>query len=913
MSKKKQQQPAASASLLTADTVAEPQYAAGTERAYLVTEIPPAVTAARTVTSKEYPLLAVLVLVGAYVRMAGLAHPNSVVFDEVHFGGFAKKYILGRFFMDVHPPLAKMLFAAVATLGGFDGSFDFAAIGDVYPLSVPYVLMRGLPAAMGLATVLLCYLTLRASGVRPIVSFLTALCLLFENSFVTISRYILLDAPLVFFIAAAIYAFKKFEVQQPFSLGWYRALLSCSVSLGLAFSSKWVGLFTIAWVGICCVVHMWLLIGDLKVSPCVVVKHAVARASFLLGIPVVLYLFMFSIHFELLGNDGDGSAFMSSAFRAGLNGSTVPRVTDAQVGYGSVVSIRHVNTKGGYLHSHAHFYEGGSKQQQITLYPHLDNNNNWLIEPYNESIPNHFVPITDGTKIRLKHINTHRRLHSHDEKPPVSERDWQKEVSCYGYEGFGGDANDDWVVEVVKHKTPANAQNEVKAMQTIFRLKHAMSGHYLFSSEVKLPAWGFEQQEVSAASQGARPLTHWYVETNQNHLNNVTETASYPKLSFLEKVIESHKTMWKINSGLTSHHNWQSDPYEWPLLLRGINYWSKDHTQIYFLGNPVVWWTASACLVGFAIHAFISLIKWQSGVAIASKKAVFNYNLQVFLYAGGWAVHYIPFFIMGRQLFLHHYLPAQYFAILGLGHFFDLLVSSSKLFARPAYGGVVAFTIATIIAFNILSPLISGQQWTKAQCLSSKLVNGWDYDCNNFFNQLAEYKSYSASSLASGAPATTTTVVNEAAKTLQFVEPEVQKQQPKESEEVEAPPAAETHSGEIPIDEHGNIIYKQPLEAPHGELFDDATPKAAEAEPKDQGETVDEPKSEPAAAEAVEPVLEAQEIEPEVIVKTVEVAAPGEEAVVEDAVVEDVVVDEVVVENAVVGDNAPQEVLEKEA
>jgi hypothetical protein len=41
----------------------------------------------------------------------------------------ACRYIKGAFFMDVHPPLAKMLIALVAWLAGFDGEFDFKDIG----------------------------------------------------------------------------------------------------------------------------------------------------------------------------------------------------------------------------------------------------------------------------------------------------------------------------------------------------------------------------------------------------------------------------------------------------------------------------------------------------------------------------------------------------------------------------------------------------------------------------------------------------------------------------------------------------------------------------------------------------------------------------------------------------------------
>lgn len=844
------------------DVVAEPQFVQGPERPYLVTDVPPAITAARRLGKGDWPLLAVLLLGCIYIRMGNLAHPDSVVFDEVHFGKFAKKYVVGTFFMDVHPPLAKMLFAAVSSIGGFTGNFDFEKIGDKFPLDVPYVLMRAFPAVLGSATVLLAYLTLRSSGVRPTVAFLTSTCLLIENSFVTISRYILLDAPLIFFIAAATYAFKKFETQQPFSVDWFRALLSCSISLGFALSSKWVGLFTVAWVGVLCVLHMWMYIGDLRVKSSFIVKNAAFRASFLLIIPAILYMAMFYIHFMLLSQDTQDASFFSSAFRAGLEGSSIPSTTEAPIGYGSVVTIRHVQTKGGYLHSHDNFYPAGSKQQQITLYPHLDTNNEWVIEPYNFTTPDYFVPITDDTKVRLRHVGTNRRLHSHDEKPPVSDRDWQKEVSCYGHDGFEGDANDDWIFEVVKHKTPKDAQDDIKAIKTVFRLRHAMSGLYLFSSEVKLPEWGFGQQEVTAASQGARPYTHWYIESNSNPYLNYSEPVSYPKLSFFQKFLESHKVMWEVNQGLTSHHNWQSLPYEWPLLLRGINYWSRHHTQIYFLGNPVVWWTVSACLAGFAFHVAISLLKWQTGRNIVSSKDTFNFNYQMFSYFLGWATHYFPFFIMGRQLFLHHYLPAQYFAILGLGHFFELIISSCAHYRKYAFVGVTVFTALSYAAYSYLLPLIDAQPWTKSQCVSSKLLAGWDYHCDNFFDKIQEYDLYEPTEfLTESVSAADTSVVVEAASSVQlFEQHEQHEQQPHLSGQLESPPPAETHGGEVQLDENGNVVL--PEEVPAGEMYDEAT-------------------SSNDAKEASEPNV-----------------AEGQDVVVEDVLVDDVVVEDFVVKDA---------------
>lgn len=100
------------------------------------------------------------------------------------FGGFASKYIKGKFFMDVHPPLAKLLITLAGWLAGFDGNFDFKDIGkDYVEPGVPYVAMRLLPAICGILLVPTMFLTLKAAGCRTTTAALGAGLIVFGKIF----------------------------------------------------------------------------------------------------------------------------------------------------------------------------------------------------------------------------------------------------------------------------------------------------------------------------------------------------------------------------------------------------------------------------------------------------------------------------------------------------------------------------------------------------------------------------------------------------------------------------------------------------------------------------------------------------------------------------------------------------------
>jgi dolichyl-phosphate-mannose-protein mannosyltransferase len=151
-------------------------------------------------------------------------------FDEVHFGKFASYYIRREYFFDVHPPLAKLLLGFAGWLIGYDGHFEFENIGDDYLKNeVPYVGLRALPAILGSLTPAVVYGIMRESGFPMVVGILSAMLICFgmcagvsaklrsdafplpDNAHVTQTRLILLDAPMIFFQACALFSYVRFH------------------------------------------------------------------------------------------------------------------------------------------------------------------------------------------------------------------------------------------------------------------------------------------------------------------------------------------------------------------------------------------------------------------------------------------------------------------------------------------------------------------------------------------------------------------------------------------------------------------------------------------------------------------------------------------------------------------------------
>ncbi|KAF9438498.1 hypothetical protein BGZ76_007480 [Entomortierella beljakovae] len=701
--------------------------------------------------SRDLQVVSGITIIAFVVRLWALDYPTSVVFDEVHFGGFASKYIRGRFFMDVHPPLAKMLIALTGWIFGLDPSFTFKEIGvDYIEPKVPYIPMRALNGILGVFVIPMAYYTVRNSGHSLYASALAALLVLFENSLITQSRLILLDSPLIFCTAFTSLSWVNFhnERHDPFSDTWFVWLLFTGIGLGLSGSVKWVGLFIIATIGVSTLNQLWTLWGDLKVSPRVWLNHFLARALCLIVVPIAVYMLMFEIHFLLLGNSGEGDGFMSAPFQMTLGHSL--QDSPLEVAYGATISIRHLGTQGGYLHSHPSNYETGSKQQQITLYPHKDTNNDWIIQKRDGTVPEGLEYLKHGDYVRLLHVQTQKRLHSHDNKAPVTESENHFEASAYGYAGFEGDSNDEWKVEIVDYDGSNSTSGEMlHTLRSKFKLVHPNMACDLFSHKVKLPKWAFEQQEVTCMRSAVVAKTTWAIESNRHDLYpSDAPKVNYVKPGFFGKFIELNKVMWNTNAGLTDSHPYDSRPSSWPLLKRGISFWGKDQKHIYLVGNWFTWAAASTSIVLYALIRGILFLRDKRGYHDTLNGLRQYYELSGGFFFMAWGFHYLPFFLMGRQLFLHHYLPALYFGILLFSVTFDIVL---KFFPRKVrlLAMVLVASIA-IYVFQMYAPLVYGLEWTKSQCEASKMLRTWDYDCNQYPDT---YDQYALSAAASAAAA----------------------------------------------------------------------------------------------------------------------------------------------------------------
>ncbi|CAR21424.1 dolichyl-phosphate-mannose-protein mannosyltransferase PMT6 [Lachancea thermotolerans CBS 6340] len=687
--------------------------------------------------------IAAITLLSFYVRFMKIDASDIVVWDEAHFGKFGSYYIKHEFYHDVHPPLGKMLIALSEYLAGFDGNFDFSS-GDPYPNGVNFKFMRQFNATFGALCAPIMLLSAQNLGFSTLCSYLLGLMVALELSFISLSKFILLDSMLLFFTATTFHCITEVHKLRgkQFTKKWSLWMLLLGISIGCVCSVKWVGLFVTVIAGVYTVADLLSYHYDKNMGRLRYYKHWFIRIIDLIVIPFMIYLFCFKIHFTILSRSGTGDAATNTLFQVNLDGNNI-EVGPRDVAYGSELTIRSHGLSPNLLHSHVQLYPLGSGQHQVTGYGHSDDNNRWVVKFSRESglsldnstiLDSKHLLLRDNSEIRLVHKNTQANLHSHEIPAHVSKNSY--EVSGYGDEVIG-DTKDDWVVEIVEQLDSSNSSlpqedpSVLHPISTSFRLRHKELGCYLATTGLAYPAWGFKQAEIVCKHSWTKrdKSTWWNVEDHWNPAMEKTEGYIPPKSKFWADFVLINFAMASSNNALVpdedKYDSLASEAWEWPILHVGLRMcgWGHHTVKYFLMGSPFQTWLSTGSLVAFVFIILRLAYKWRRQSVLVTSDFLSKVGMQGILPFLAWLLHYLPFVAMGRVTYVHHYVPALYFALLVLGFVLETCVPKRFYLNYIIYALLYA---GCIYIYNLFSPIAQGMQGSAIDFRYLQWFNTWN-------------------------------------------------------------------------------------------------------------------------------------------------------------------------------------------
>ncbi|XP_068148459.1 protein O-mannosyltransferase 1 isoform X2 [Drosophila tropicalis] len=678
-------------------------------------------------------------------------------FDELHYGKYISHYMRNIFFFDQHPPLGKQLIAGLVSFAGYDGNYTFSRIGAPYAPNVPVFWLRFVPALCGSLLAPAVYKLLMEAQLRRWAAALGGLLIVFDNSLLTQSRFVLMESMLLLASTLGIACLLRFQRCRLGSVKWLVNGTAAGFSLACAGSIKYVGFLALGLAAYLLCRHLWQLLYDARLSTFQLWLHALGRLLLFAGIPLIVYIGVFYVHLKTLHRAGPHDSIMTSAFQASLDGglASITRGQPLAVVHGSQITLRHTHGRTCWLHSHAAVYpvrykdkRGSSHQQQVTCYSFKDVNNWWIVKrPERDDLVVGEQPdvIRHGDIIQLVHGITSRALNSHDVAAPMTPQ--CQEVSCYIDYEIKMEGELLWRVEILNRKTEGDRWHAIKSE---IRLIHESTGAALKFSGRQLPDWGFNQHEVVADREQEHDDAIWNVEEHRytktqdqrERERQLLSAEMIPthrtRLSFWAKLLELQTKMFWHAKQLQSHM-YSSMPHEWPLLDKGIAYWvdgGNSSAQIYLLGNVLIWYTASG---GLFIYA--SLLAFY---AVRRRRLCYDISMQEwerFILAGdtffvGYLMHYLPYFFVDRTLFLHNYLPAFVFKLLLLCYVLEHLdyllrryCTGRGLHLLQGYRLALIFWLVAVgIVFVKFLPLSYGSTKMSAdEIINLRWKDTWDF------------------------------------------------------------------------------------------------------------------------------------------------------------------------------------------
>lgn len=213
-----------------------------------------------------------------------------------------------------------------------------------------------------------------------------------------------------------------------------------------------------------------------------------------------------------------------------------------------------------------------------------------------------------------------------------------------------------------------------------------------------------------------------------------------PHLSFTQESLRGvHLTLLSFHQELSSGGHPACAPwFTWPLLIKPIAYWYEESGGLAYtannLGNPALWWLASAATFLLLLERGLRLIRPQvrpQGASSPERSLTNNRtnnrtdNLKAYLLIS-YAANWLPWMLVGRCTFIYLYMPAAVFSFMVLAWLLSEWLhgrTNNALGQARTVGWVMVGAIA--LAFLFWLPLSLGLPLTPEELQLRWWLRSW--------------------------------------------------------------------------------------------------------------------------------------------------------------------------------------------
>jgi dolichyl-phosphate-mannose-protein mannosyltransferase len=227
----------------------------------------------------------------------------------------------------------------------------------------------------------------------------------------------------------------------------------------------------------------------------------------------------------------------------------------------------------------------------------------------------------------------------------------------------------------------------------------------------------------------------WNVEAHVNS-NLPKESIDSVQQSFFSSFVELNFAMAHVNNRLLPKEGEESSqPWHWPISYKGQRFtsWGDGDRRVYLLGNVVVFFGILLVFLLFFVLAALDAILRQRGIKetqaeLKWKSETLTGCWTMFI---GWALHYLPFWFMGRVLYFHHYMPALLFGGMFLAIFLHYVIQVSGDLFQASLPWIRQTLLCIVCAgligsFVFFSPTSYGMTSPRSECAYLRMFPSWE-------------------------------------------------------------------------------------------------------------------------------------------------------------------------------------------